>query len=478
MLELKACDERLAAIGFRPYFSRQLPDDVKLSIVVRVGHWASHMLAPTCREFRATVKIARELRIYGGKGLSISNSRFHTVMCTMGRVYTCGGYDDDEYAKHDEKERNRSFLGHGDVFNEMKPKLVEALVGVNVVGVAAGHMHTVVWTEEGEAYSFGDGADGKLGHKSRVQCGGHYPSSRTASSDDWYLLEPTLIEGPLVGKRVAGVAAGQCHTVVWTEKGEVYSFGYGRQGRLGHGGIQNEHVPRMIEGALVGKRVVGVAAGSIHTVVWTEEGEAYSFGGGGGQLGHGGLESELVPRLIEGILVGKRVVGAAAGYVHTVVWTEQGGVYSFGTGDTGKLGHGPEPSYAVLVGPTNIVPKLIEGPLVGKRVVGATVGMNHTVVWTEGGNAYSFGYAYHGRSVNGGYESIDVPNLIEGILVGKRVVGASVTSGHSVSVTVLWTDEDKPYSFGWGKCGQLGHGGAPSDAEGRVPKPVELPAPA
>jgi hypothetical protein len=33
-------------------------------------------------------------------------------------------------------------------------------------------------------------------------------------------------------------------------------------------------VPRLIEGVLVGKRVVGVAAGGYHTVVWTKrEGE-------------------------------------------------------------------------------------------------------------------------------------------------------------------------------------------------------------
>jgi len=52
----------------------------------------------------------------------------------------------------------------------------------------------------------------------------------------------------------------------------------------------------------VGKRVVGVAAGGLHTVVMTDEGKAYSFGyGEHGALGHGGEEDELVPRLIEGL---------------------------------------------------------------------------------------------------------------------------------------------------------------------------------
>jgi len=41
---------------------------------------------------------------------------------------------------------------------------------------------------------------------------------------------------------------------------------------LSHGLSQHEFVPRLVE-ALVGKKVVGAAAGDAHTAVWTEEGE-------------------------------------------------------------------------------------------------------------------------------------------------------------------------------------------------------------
>ena len=58
-------------------------------------------------------------------------------------------------------------------------------------------------------------------------------------------------------------------------------------------------MPKLIEGVLVGKKVVGLATGSAHTVVWTDEGKAYFFGNGRfGMLGHGGKETELVPTLI------------------------------------------------------------------------------------------------------------------------------------------------------------------------------------
>jgi alpha-tubulin suppressor-like RCC1 family protein len=162
-------------------------------------------------------------------------------------------------------------------------------------------------------------------------------------------------------KRVVGVAAGVYHTVVWTDEGKAYSFGIGKFGQLGHGGEEGELVPRLIEGVLERKRVVGVATGSTHTVVWTDEGKAYSFGNGWcGQLGHGAIKHEVVPKLIErndggfeAVLVGKRVVGAAAGEHHTVVWTDEGKAYSFGNGGDGQLGHGSEED--------EFAPRLIEG---------------------------------------------------------------------------------------------------------------------
>ena len=165
--QAKVCTDALGIIKTRPFFSRQLPDDVKLSIVGGVGHWGSQKVACVCRDFRVTVAKARELRMYGEQGLSISAGSTHTVMCIMGRVYTCGGsYDDDEDddAEDDELKSNRSHLGHGGSVNELVPRLVEALMGVNVLGTTTGDAHTVVWTDEWKAYSFGNGDYGQLGH--------------------------------------------------------------------------------------------------------------------------------------------------------------------------------------------------------------------------------------------------------------------------------------------------------------------------
>ena len=143
----------------------------------------------------------------------------------------------------------------------------------------------------------------------------------------WWV--PRLVEA-LAGEKVVGGAGGDRHSVVFTEAGELFTFGRGGYGKLGHGGDDHESVPRLVQGELAEKKVAGVAAGRYHTVVFTEAGELYAFGGGGyGQLGHGGTDTVSVPRLVEG-LAGQRVVSATAGDYFTAVATERGEVFCFG----------------------------------------------------------------------------------------------------------------------------------------------------
>ena len=52
----------------------------------------------------------------------------------------------------------------------------------------------------------------------------------------------------LAGEKVVAAAAGHDHTAAWTEAEELFTFGHGFYGKLGHGGqLQNEHVPRLVE---------------------------------------------------------------------------------------------------------------------------------------------------------------------------------------------------------------------------------------
>ena len=97
----------------------------------------------------------------------------------------------------------------------------------------------------------------------------------------------------LEGVNVKRVASTAFHGLAVSNLGVVYSFGDGKSGRLGHGDEEGLMVPRPVA-ALQGERVSAIAAGGEHSLVVTTHGQVFSFGSGSfGQLGHGDLQQQL-----------------------------------------------------------------------------------------------------------------------------------------------------------------------------------------
>jgi alpha-tubulin suppressor-like RCC1 family protein len=78
----------------------------------------------------------------------------HTLaVATDGRLFTWGGgYE------------NKPVCGHGPGGIQQTPKVVETLVGHEVVMAACGWDHSLVTTSDGALFTWGDGVSGKLGH--------------------------------------------------------------------------------------------------------------------------------------------------------------------------------------------------------------------------------------------------------------------------------------------------------------------------
>ncbi|XP_064883646.1 E3 ubiquitin-protein ligase MYCBP2 isoform X5 [Oncorhynchus nerka] len=80
------------------------------------------------------------------------------------------------------------------------------------------------------------------------------------------------------------VSCGLHHSVVLLENGDVYTFGYGQHGQLGHGDVNSRGSPTLVQ-ALPGPSVQ-VTAGSNHTAVLLMGGQVFTFGSfSKGQLG-------------------------------------------------------------------------------------------------------------------------------------------------------------------------------------------------
>ncbi|XP_052571598.1 inhibitor of Bruton tyrosine kinase isoform X2 [Peromyscus californicus insignis] len=183
-------------------------------------------------------------------------------------------------------------------------------------------------TDPTEVYTWGDNTNFTLGHGS--QNSKHHPELVDLFSRS--------------GVYVKQVVLCKFHSVFLSQKGQVYTCGHGRGGRLGHGDEQTCLVPRLVEG-LAGHNCSQVAAAKDHTVVLTEDGCVYTFGLNiFHQLGIIPPPSSCnVPRQIQAkYLKGKAVIGVAAGRFHTVLWTREA-VYTLGL-NGGQLGHLLDPN--------------------------------------------------------------------------------------------------------------------------------------
>ncbi|OTF70701.1 hypothetical protein BLA29_010936, partial [Euroglyphus maynei] len=85
-----------------------------------------------------------------------------------------------------------------------------------------------------------------------------------------------------------------------------------------------------------------IVCGSYHTLLLTNNGHLYSFGWSlHGQLGHGiSIDDQYEPRLIRYFIdtVKVSIADVAAGYAHTAALTTTGDLYMFGQNCYGQLG--------------------------------------------------------------------------------------------------------------------------------------------
>ncbi|XP_010247275.1 PREDICTED: uncharacterized protein LOC104590345 [Nelumbo nucifera] len=141
---------------------------------------------------------------------------------------------------------DKSRLGHGDKEPRLKPTCVPSLIEYNFYKIACGHSLTVGLTTSGHVFTMGSTVYGQLGN----------PHS------DGKL--PCLVEDKLASESVEEIACGAYHVAVLTSRNEVFTWGKGANGRLGHGDIEDRKTPTLVE-ALKDRHVKYIACGSNFT---------------------------------------------------------------------------------------------------------------------------------------------------------------------------------------------------------------------
>ncbi|RDD44049.1 E3 ubiquitin-protein ligase HERC2 [Trichoplax sp. H2] len=225
---------------------------------------------------------------------NISCGRDHRAAITnQGKLYTWG------YG-------GLGCLGHGNSKTCLEPTLVEALADKVVIDVACGSAnqnHTVAVTSDDKVWSWGDPAGGKLG--------------RIINSTKPCTL-PGVIDG-LLNKSVHRVICGSAFTLALTTSGSLYSWGHGSHYHSQHGIVGSVERPKIVD-VLKDKRVIAIAAGSLHWLACTIYGEIYAWGNNdAGQLGVKTLKSSTDVIQVD-TLMDEDINQVSCGFSHCFAW--------------------------------------------------------------------------------------------------------------------------------------------------------------
>lgn len=131
---------------------------------------------------------------------------------------------------------NCGVLGFGDEEEEvLSPRLLEIKdhLGKNelVIQIDCGKMHSICLSTDNNVFTWGEGSHGRLGH-------GDDDTGDQSRPKELYVLsqrKPILI------------SAGDSHCAAITESGELYTWGSGSFGKLGHGNERNQTSPKSVQ---------------------------------------------------------------------------------------------------------------------------------------------------------------------------------------------------------------------------------------
>ncbi|XP_054755639.2 uncharacterized protein LOC129261609 [Lytechinus pictus] len=284
--------------------------------------------------------------------------------------------------------------------------------------------------QEGQLLSWGCGEFGQHGH------GG---SGENVSSEDALVDH---VDSANRSHRIKHISCGASHTAVVTDKDEILTWGNGNSGQLGCGDKATHTSPQRLRLGPHDSTVAGVACGSRHTVVWLENGRAYSCGNNFyAQLGYdfrikNYKENQVMKRRLKDELSGRegpvevlphflrpimhrKVVQVSCGEKFTLFLFETGQVAGCGANSFGQLGNGTRAE--------GVSPKPLDDP---ENIVSIAAGSCHSLAVTATGELYVWGM---GRACGSRRDDLLLPH--RKTTRHSNVVGVAGGSGHSLALT-------------------------------------------
>ncbi|KAI9993689.1 hypothetical protein PInf_015986 [Phytophthora infestans] len=298
-----------------------------------------------------------------------------------------------------------------------------------LLDVACGDKHGVGASEQGYLLTWGEVFDCRSKTRSEKE---------TANA-------PRVVQ-PLLHKRIVQVACGASHSFALAEDGDVFSWGIGRSGALGHGLNVHEQTFDTVMSpmevlALKGRRVVQIACGDSHTAALLQSGQLLTCG----QRGYGRLGRQIAntPDVLDdeysswfGPVVfakeGVKCTYVACGAAHTLVVAEAHVLYAFGWNSSGQLGVGDCRDRLV---PTRVAYFDAVDTLSPLAIASVAAGNQHSLVSCPDGKLFAWGNDEMGQcGLNSCPQIYTLPHLVRS-LIGLRVTQLAAGEAHSAVLT-------------------------------------------
>jgi alpha-tubulin suppressor-like RCC1 family protein len=309
--------------------------------------------------------------------------------------------------------------------NSTPVKVGGLLSGITVTAIAAGELHSLALSSDGNVYAWGNNDRGQLG-------------------DDTTTFSPTPVKvgGLLSGIKVTALTAGSYYSLAAGSDGNVYAWGDNPNGQLGDGTTTGSPTPVKVTGLFSGVTVTALAAGRSHSLALRSDGSVYAWGDNmDGQLGDNTTQprSTAAPVCAPGRagcatdptarLTG--VTAIAAGGYHSLAAGSDGTVYAWGNNDRGQLGDGTTD--------LSLTPVKLGGPLSGIKITALAAGFYHSMAVSSRGTVYAWGSNELGQLGNGTSDNYPhpTPKAVHGLPAGVTITAIAAGIYHSLTAIVV-----------------------------------------
>ncbi len=264
------------------------------------------------------------------------------------------------------------------------------------------------------------------------------------TNEELGLIAAVKVVVPVRDAKVAPkIVGGANHYVALKADGTVWTWGYNGYGQLGQGNTSNYLEPTKTTMS----DVIDVAAGANFTAVLKKDGTVWVAGQNNyGQLGQGnttGLEVFTKVKAENGTDYLSDIIAISASNYYMVALKKDGTVYAWGLNTSGQLGIG---STSNIYLPTK-VRKV-------NNIIDMSAGSTHLVLLDADGTVWATGQNNYGQLGNKTTTNATIPaKVLNTDGTGNITDIIKVAGGEKF--TVLLSEDGKVYSFGYNNYGQL-----------------------